>query len=320
MSHMNLQFGVITYEDSSITNPTVRSLDVSRSLLGIPVVCERTDKVENLSPGESRVIASTLRAISQDNTTVYSIYQPWSSDTGTTRLAWTGVGTPPGFGTYRNLGLTAVSVVSINRLNPATCRISSVSMDTTQVQVGDVLKFEKSTDLFTSVFSVSNQAAFKVLSKDIGSIDVTDNGIMNEDQNVVLGPSFGFQLRVFSNGTIKVGDILELSNTPLNPNNLGKFQILDFSYDYVQFTNLFAVSSVFTNTNTVQIYDRLMGFVFIRASDTVSLKVNDGNSIKIQRLGSNEAIFLGSVVGSKLELVNEEQSPVSATVHYSSLV
>ena len=319
MSHMNLNFGLITYEDSSITNPTIRSLDVNRSLLGIPVVGERTDKVENLLPGESRVIASTLRAVTQDNSTVYNVVHPWSDNASTVRLQWTGSGAAPGFATKRIIGTTNSSIVSITRINPATCRIMCSTMNTSLVQVGDVVKFEKSYDTFVSLFSYSNQAAFRVLAKGTGYIDVVDDGVMNEDQNVVLGTAFDKQLRVFSNGSVRVGDIIEVSGSGQNPNNAGKFTVTELSYDYVQFINPFATDLTFTNTGNVQVYDRLMGFLFIRASDTVSFKINDGNAIKIQRLGSNEALFLGSVQGFKIELVNEEQTPVSATVHYSSI-
>lgn len=323
MSHMNINFGIISYEDSSVTNPTVRSLDVSRSLTGIAVMSERTDKAENLAPGESRVIASTLRPVTQDATTVYNIIHPFSDNSSIVRLQWSGAGSTPGFATKRSILTSASSVVSIERLNSATCRISAtgVLINTASVQIGDWIKFEASNDYFTSLFSPVNQQAFRVIAKGSGYVDVTDNGVMSEDQNITLGADYDMQMRVFSNGPVKINDIIEISGAGQNPNNAGKFQILEISYDYVQFINPYASDMSFAvGTDVVQIYDRLMGFLFIRANDTVSLKINDGNPVKIQRIGAYEALFLGSVQAFKIELINEEQSAVSATVYYSSLV
>ena len=226
MSHLNLNFGIISFEDNSVTNPTVRSLDVSRSLTGIAIMGERTDKAENLAPGESRIIASTLRTITQDATTIYNIIHPNANDASTVRLQWSYTGTAPGFATKRNIGTSAMSIVSINRINSATCRISAtgVLISTTNIQIGDWLKFEQSNDLFASLFSPINQNAFRIIAKGAGYIDVTDNGIMSEDQSIALGSSYDMQMRVFSNGPVKVGDFLDISGSGQNPNNAGKFQ------------------------------------------------------------------------------------------------
>lgn len=320
MSHMNLSLGIITYEDQNVNSPTIRTLDITRSMLGIPIFGEQTNKIENLAPGESRVVATT-RTLTQDNTTQYAIYHPWSVDVSTVRMMAM-AGTTPGFATQRPLGTNATSVVSIIRINPATCRVLSVSgapINTASVQVGDILKFEKTTDFFVSNFGTINQSAFRVLSKGAGYIDVADDGVMSEESSINLGSDYDFQMRCFSNGPVKVNDIIDISGVTMNPNNCGKFRVLSVSYDYVEFANPYAVDLTFTNTSNVQIYDRLMGFVFIRAIAPITVVINDGAPLKLERLGGQEALFIGSVQAFKIELRNDDSMAVSATVHYSSV-
>lgn len=319
MSFMNFNFGLIAFEDQNITNPTVRSVDITRSMTGIPITAERTDRVDQLRTGESKVIASTLRSTLQDNTTGYDIVHPLVADVSTVRLQWNGIGTNPNFALKRSIGTSAVSSVAISRLNPATARVTSVGMSTVSVQVGDILKFEKSTDTFTSVFSVINQNAFKVVSTGSNYIDVMDNGAMSVE-TFILGAQFDKQMRCFSVGPVQVGDTIEIMGTGQNIGNMGKYEVREISYDYVQIINPYAVDLSFVNTNNVQIYDRLIGFICIRANSTLSVSINDAVPFKIQRVGANEALFIGSLSAFKIELSNEEQSEVSATVHYSSYV
>ena len=321
MSHMNLSLGIITYEDQNVNSPTIRTLDITRSLLGIPIYGEQTNKIENLAPGESRIVAATTRTLTQDNTTQYEIYHPSSVDVSTVRMMGV-AGMTPGFATKRNILTNATSVVSITRINPATCRVLSVAgapINTTAVQVGDILKFEKTTDFFTSNFGPINQNAFRVLAKGAGYIDVAEDGVMSEESSISLGVDYDFQMRCFSNGSVKVNDILEIMGTGQNPNNVGSWKVLNVSHDYVEFANPYAVDLTFTNTSNVQIYDRLIGFVLIRAMSPVTLVINEGAPIKIERLGGQEALFLGSIKAFKIELRNDDALPVSATVHYSSV-
>lgn len=322
MSYMNLTLGVITYEDQNVNSPQIRTLDINRTMLGIPVTSEQTSKIENLAPGESRVVAATTRSLTQDNTSLYAITHPWSADVSTVRLLNIS-GTASGFATKRNLSIDATTVISINRINPATCRVQSVAgtaINTTAVQVGDILKFEKNTDLFISLFATINQASFRVLAKGTGYIDVAEDGVMSEDQSIVLGSNYDIQMRCFSNGSVKVNDILEIMGTGQNPNNIGKFKVLNVSYDYVEFANPYAVDLTFTNSNNVQVYDRLMGFIFIRAISPVTVIINDGAPLKLEKLSSQgEAMFIGSVQAFKIELRNDETLATSATVHYSSV-
>jgi DNA-directed RNA polymerase subunit L len=322
MSHMNLNLGIIAYEDASTTSPKIKSLDYSASFTGVMISGEKTNRVENIAPGETVTLATTARTLTQDNTTVYAIEHPLSQEDSIVRLKYVS-GATPGFATKRAIGTDATSIITISRVNSVTSRIKCVGgtmMSTAAVVVGDILKIEKSTDSFLSLFAAQSQGAFTVLSKGADYIDVNDNGLMATDTGIVLGSSFDFQLRVFSLGPVKINDVLEIMGVGQNPNNMGKYPIYDISHDYVQIVNPYAVDLSFTNTSNIQVYSGLMGFLFIRASDQISIKVNEGSPTKITRFGNGQAIFIGSVNAFKVELVNEGTEPVSVSAFYSSVV
>lgn len=318
MSFLNFGFHIIAFEDQAVTNPQIRSADISRSMNGIPISAERTDRVDGLAAGESRMIAATARELSHDATTVYSIVRPLADDISTVRLAYVS-GTEPAFATVRNLALIASASVVVSRVNPATARLTFSAATTSSVQVGDVLKIEKSTDWMVSPFALINQNEFKVVSKGVNTIDVLDNGVMS-DETVNLGANPSVLVRCFKADIVRVGDTIEINGTGQNPQNCGKFEVRALSPDYVELVNPYAVELQFTNTDNVNVYDGLIGFVCVRANSVVSLKVNGGAPFKIQRIGSNEAVFIGSLMAFKLELINEEQNPVSATVHFSRFI
>jgi hypothetical protein len=315
MSFLNWNFGLIAFEDQNVTTPQIRSLDVSRSLTGVTISNEQTLKAD-LAAGGSKVVAATARALTHDGTTQYSIVQPWAAESSRVRLEWTGVGTAPGFATKRSIGLVASSVVTLSRVNSSTMRISSPALNSAAVQVGDMVRFEATTDSFTSVFSAANWGSWRVLATGVGTIDVLDNGVMSQEVATLSGV-VDKQVRAFSNGPAKIGDILDISGQ--NPNNVGQWQVTDIAYDYVEFVNPYAVAEVFLNTANVQVYDRLIGFLYIRSLGEVSIRINDGEPITLMQMGPNEAFFMGSVRAYKVELVNETVNSVSATVHHASI-
>ena len=321
MSFLNFSFNIMAYEDQSVNNPQIRSLDVSKGITGITISNERTDKYD-LDPGETVTVAATARALTQDNTTQYQINHNVISDDTQVRLEWIG-GSTPGFATKRDLGIDATTTISITRINQTTSRITSVAgtnISTVSVLIGDIIKFEQTTPVFTSFFGVTNQTAFKVVNTGSNYIDVLDNSTMSLDQNIVLGSSFDKQIRCFSVGPVKIGDIVDISGVTLNANNVGKFQVTGISYDYVQFINPFAVDATFTNTSNIQVYDRLIGFLYIRSVNGVSFKINNGNYVRINKLGNQEAYYIGSIQAYKIDLLNDGLEKTSATVHQASIV
>jgi hypothetical protein len=319
VSFINLNYGLMCFEDQNVNSPTMRTLDITRSMLGVNVTDENTVRVNDLAPGESRTVASTERMTAMDGTTSLEFWQPDTTDGVTTRLSWAGsMGTRPGFRTARAVTLTAATAATITRTNAATMRVQLSGASMASVLVGDFLRIEKSNSNFLSAFSPVNQDTFRVLSVGADYVDVLDNGVMTPEV-VTLGASFARQLFVMSAAGVQIGDTLEVSQSSgQNINNVGQYKVLDVSPDYVVFQNPYAVSMVFANSG-IKFYDRLIGFVYVRASGEVGLKINGGSVVKLAPFGANEATFIGSAEAYKVELVNEGTMPVSASVMTASL-
>lgn len=303
MPLMNLSVELLIFEDQRPTSPLVRTPDITREYQKVSVHSPRSEEIV-LQPGETRTIAATARALTADGTTELQVLRPRASE-DVIRLLYTGTGTAAGFRTKRNLTTNAATSVSITRIAPNTVRVTGAApFSTAAVSVGDFLKFERTTDAFTSLFSIANQGQyFKVQSKGSNYIDILDNGSASLDTAIVLGADFDQQLRVFSPGPVRVGDTVQLSGA-INIGNVGKWTVSDLSSDYVEFVNPYAVAETFVNTSNLVIYDRLIGMLFVRGSAGLTLRLNGGGDIKLGTV-NGEALFLGSVEAHTVEAVND---------------
>lgn len=320
MGFMNLGINLLIYEDQQSKDPKVRTPDITRDYQGIGVSRPKSEE-HYLAPGEMTTIAATLRPITLDNTTEFALSRPRASE-DVIRLSVTG-GQPAGFRTRRALGVDATTEITMTRVAPNTVRVASTAgtaLNTAAVQVGDILKFERTTDAFTSLFSPVNTGMYwLVQAKGPTHIDFLDNGAAALDAGVVLGADFAMQLRVMSPGAVRRGDTVELSGG-LNLGNKGKWAISDLADDYVEFVNPFAVDETFTNTNNVAVYDRLIGFLFVRATGPFTLRINgDADGVKYRPI-CGEALFLGSVEAHTVEASNEGAETIRVTLQQASLM
>jgi hypothetical protein len=318
MSLMNLQVGILIYEDPT-SNPKIRTPDITREYQGVPVVNPKSDSA-TLEPGESKVIATTLRSLATDNTTQFTLSRPFSF-LDVMRLTWTGTGTNPVFRTKRNLGTDATSQVTMTRVAPNTVRMTGTGgtlLSSAAVVVGDTLKMEPTNDTFTSVFGVPNQGVYyPVQAKGTNYIDFLDNGGASLDA-VILGASFDLQLRVFSAGTVKIGDTVQFEGT-LNAGNLGSFQVVNLSSDYLEFVNIYGVAETFTNTNTVSVFDRLIGLALIRGNGPFGLQSNVQATPSIYNTMQGESLHLGTIQAHTLTASNPGTVTLSLSFQLCSL-
>ena len=319
MSFLNLEYHSIIFEDASVTQPKLRSGgDIERAQSGISISRPKVDSAD-LEPGDSATLISTTRALAQDGTTQYSLGRPLAL-LDTIRLSWTGTGTNPVFRTKRALGIDATTAVTMTRIAPGTVRITATAgtpINTAGVQVGDFLKFERDTDIFTSVFSATNKGTtWKIQSVATGVIDFLDNGSAALDSALVLGATFDMQMRVFSVGPVKIGDTVALG-AALNTGNQGAFKIMDVSPDYLEFVNPFAVAQTFLQNSNVVVYDRLIGFLLMRAPCQFAVAINGGAPVTCLALGG-EAIHLSTASAYRVDVSNPGTTPVTVTVQYAS--
>ena len=320
MAYLNFNYGLMVAEDSSDINPKVRMPDITKSIQGVVVGNDKSDRI-TLGPGESKDIVVTARALAWDASTQLQ-FDRYISSGDNMRIKWTGTGTNPGFRTARNIAGGATTAVSISRVSPYVARVSVISgtaWSLATVQVGDLLRFEKNTDSFTSPFSPTNLGkTFQVQAKGATYIDFVDNGEASQDANVTLGASFGFALRVMSTGPTKIGDTLELSGPTLNLSNAGKYTIVDVSSDYIEVVNPYGVNETVTySSNSMNVYDYLIGFVHLRA--TGKFKMRFGGQAEwatVDRLG-NEALFIASVSTYKIEAKNDGSDTITISVQHA---
>ncbi|MEM4379098.1 MAG: hypothetical protein QXL01_00225 [Thermoplasmatales archaeon] len=320
MSFLNLNYGLIIFEDASDRNPNIKLTDISKTIVNACVDNEESEKF-HLNANETVDIVTTLRSLSWSPATELK-FQRYIANEDPIRLVHTGVGPAPAFRTNRAIGGSATTAVTITRSSPYVARITQTAgtaWTLGSVQVGDIIKFEKSTDTFTSPLSEVNRGkSYVVQAKGANYIEYLDNGESSLDSGIVLGSDYEFAVRVFSPGPVKVGDTIDLSGSGLNPSNRGQFTITDLSYDYVEFTNPFSIAeTILYSTNVINIYDYLIGFIHLRASGQIKIRFGDQSEwMTIDRL-QTEALFMGSVETYRVQAFNDGQDAVSISVQHA---
>ena len=317
MSFLNLRYGLLIYEDdTSDKNPDIRVPDISKNIEGVPVSLEKSEKII-VNNSEIKDIATTARALLWDATTEVT-FDRYLASSSNIRLTYTGTGTAPVFRTNRNIGGDATSEATITRVTDYVARIQNTAGTAwalANVQVNDVIRFEKTDDSYTSPFETGNQGKqYVVQAKGADYIDFVDNGNAVVE-TVTLGADFAKTLKVVSQSSVRVGDTLELSGAGINPSNQGKFEIVDVSDDYVEITNPLAVQeTVVLGTNTFVVYEHLIGFLHLRGSAPIKVRFGEQSEwVQIDTL-NGEAIFLGSVCTHRIQAMNDRSNPVIISV------
>jgi hypothetical protein len=324
MPFLNLNYGLVIFEDRTDRNPQIKLPDITKAVQGVVVTNDKSERFQ-LGPGESQTILVTSRTIGLDSTTQLTVDRYLAAGDNV-RLRWTGTGSNPAFRTNRAIGGDATTVVTATRVTPYVVRFAQVAgtaWSLGSVQSGDTLKIEKTTDAFTSPFSGTNQGkTFTVQAKGSNYVDVIDNGLAALDTAILLGASFEFAIRVFSAGSVKVGDTVTLSGTGINPSNQGKFEIVDLSYDYVEIVNPFGEPGTFLiGTNVFTIYDYLIGFLHLRASGPIQIKYDaQVEWASLDRIGP-EVILLASPSAYQVIAYNPSSSQeVVISVQHAQVV
>lgn len=324
MPHLNLNFQALIYEDVGEKNPNIRLPDLTKSIQGIAVQYDKSDRIL-INPGDVTNIAVTTRNVLWDGTTVLSFVRPVAND-DRMRLTWAS-GTAPAFRTARAIGGDATTVVSVLRVTPYVARVqvqSGTAWTLSGVQVNDILRFEANTDAVTSPFSLTNAGqSFQVQSKGSDYIDFIDNGMASLDTNITLGANFAKVFRVLSQGPVKLGDTLEIAGANVNPSNAGRFTVTDVSSDYVEVINPFGTPQTVTYDATLAaftVYEYLIGFVLARG--TGAFKVRFGNQVewaRIDKIGDT-ALLLSSVSTFKIEASNDGPDPVEISIQHAKVI
>lgn len=321
MAFMNIDYQLLIHEDKSDRNPKIRLPDISNSIESALVSQDKSDRIV-LYPNEIKTVSTTQRSLSWDVTTELSLVRPYI-DQDLFRLQWTGTGLNPAFRTKRNIGGDATTTISITRLTDYVKRIQNVSGTTWSlgsVQVGDFIKFEKTTQAFTSPLSETNQGlTLQVQAKGSDYIDFVDNSIASIESNVVLGSDYASVLKVFTSFPVRKGDTLSI-NSPANLSNQGRYIITDVSPDYVEFIAPLGVEETFLYTlSSVVIYDYLIGMVHIRGTDSFQMKFGSQAEWFDVAKVKTQSVFLASVSTFEVQAKNDGNIPVELSIQTAKL-
>lgn len=318
MAFCNLNYQLLIYKDiPSNGKPSFRIPDITDTMNQVAMNNVKFDD-PTLAPGETRTIAVTTRTIPIDNTTEFSLVRIISTQ-DIVRLVWTGTGTNPAFRAKRNLATDATTQISTARQGPNIIRFLSTGgtpLDSTAVQVGDILQLGKPTDTFQSPFGAQNWGAeYQIQAKGTNYVDVIDNGNAGLDLGIVLGADFDQAFRIISQGPILKGDKVHIDGSNINANNIKDFEITGISSDYVEFLNPFESDQTFVNTsNLIKLYDYLVEFVYVQATGPVTLLLNQVNQEDLVPLGNGKCLKMGTTKAWQIQAVNKNDYPIEVTI------
>jgi hypothetical protein len=323
MSFLNFNSSFIIHEDQNDHNPLVRTPDISQSIQHVTVDREKSDKI-TIHPSETKDIAVTSRSLLWDSTTELH-FERHSAGNDAMRIKWTGTGLNPVFRTKRAIGGGSSTVVDITRITPYVARITQ-SAGTAwmlgSVATGDLIRFEKTTDSFSSPFSVTNQGkTYLVQAKGANYIDFIDNGEISLDSGVTLGASYSFALIVMTQGPVRIGDTISVSGSGINPSNTGKFEVVDISSEYLEVVNPFGYDeTVLYGSNSLTVYEFLIGFLHLRADSRFKIKFdNQSEWLTLDRIGE-KAIFIGSACAYRIQATNDGPMDVEVSLQYARVL
>jgi len=235
MSLLNVSLNFLAYLDAvKSANPSMRMTDQEWSLMGIP-----SDQVNTyplvLSPGETKQVMSTARALNFNSSTTFAIAPiPGSCLVQLTGSFGQRTGRADGDDT------TQWQVTVVNGLVTLTFAAEGTAPDFTTMRPGDGV-------MLGTAFQQYNQGIFQV-------VKVGANFIQFQNQLGVAENVTG-QADVFSSGPVQVGDTLDLTSSQFSFPNQGQFQITAVTDTFVQFTNRAAVPETVTGvTGGLTIY------------------------------------------------------------------
>jgi hypothetical protein len=215
MAFLNLNLQLMAYQDGPAgNNPSIRLADMKWSLQGIP-----TDKVRqvpiNLAPGETLTVASTARALSYNTLTSFQVTRQGD------RTRITG-----NFGqrTARSSGDATTEWAMTKSGDVVRLTYTGTGQDPflALVNVSDVVTLGDE-------FQAPNRGDYTILSKGSNYIEFLNPYAVEE---TILA-----FVKIFSNGPVQKGDILDISSEQFAYPNRGAFPIVRVTADFIEVIN-----------------------------------------------------------------------------------
>lgn len=294
MSSMNLQIGLLIYEDLNLESPKERLVDITKRWDRVSLDNVSSHQIV-LQPMESKEITSSVRTIGADATTVFSL-TPDSNYDGLWRLQHVS-GAIPAFRGRVDLSSSATIAVQISRTSDRIAKLTISNSNLSGVQNGDTVRFEQGVmPQFTTV------QEFKIVNKGANFVEFADNGQLTEDNSYSIDSSDDL-IRILRNDSVSVNDTLRL-RSPSSYVNKGDFAVVSVSDDYIEFFNPYGIEESFNHSVENEIFEYLFGLVMVSATDSVRITFGNDESFAITKMPQGDAIFVGTVECTKIRLTN----------------
>jgi len=311
MSKMNVLVSISAYSDVNPTNhPSKNICRWISDLQGIDIA-EPVSSSVALAAGQTLSLFSGEVVISDDNTTTYNL--SLKSGTSNTYILQHNSGTAPIFRVARVSGADATTEVTITKNGPLLTFSSTAgtALDLTTTLINDEVRIG-------SLFNISNQGKFKVLSKTATSFTI-ENSFGQAEGPIVLGAGFATQIAIQSANGVQVGEKVKIAAS-FSSVSFGSYEITDVDSKYLELYSLKALPSETNIFSNLQIFNNSKQFLFIESDKKVSIEIDGGagGSIEPFTLGTTlkSGMFLRHSAMYSASITNESSD--TATVYYMS--
>ena len=309
MSKLNLLIHLNAYQDENPSNnPSQNNWKWQRDMQGLDI-SEPESKSISLPAGESLVLFSGSVTTSADGTTTWDI--ALKAGTSNTYKISKAAGTSPAFRTQRTSGADATTQITITK-NASLITLASTGGTALNLIVGGVVIGDEVR--IGSLFNVTNQGKFKVLSRTATSLTI-ENSVGVAEGPITLGAGFASQLDLFSSAGVQVGDKVNLI-AGFSSVSFGTYEITDVSSNYIEIFSAKALPAelgVSNSPSALSIYRDAKKLVYIESNQKLEIKI-DGSATPngLEPMNSGTAmkpgVFLSSSSMKSLEITNKSQS------------
>lgn len=211
MSRLTLSSQAVAYDDlGASSNPSMKSIDWSRTMANIPVFNPSTQK-QTIQPNGAASFFDSSRGTTIDGTSVFSIIvSPY--DPTIYRITNTG-GTAPGFALARSVNCTAIPLTIVANSNLTLTISAGSGTPFSTVQEGDTTFIPgTNTGDVAGPFNSLNTGFWNVISQTPTALILARaSGSVFSGVSESVTPASVGQLLVFSANNIQVGDIVDIS-------------------------------------------------------------------------------------------------------------
>lgn len=282
MGFLNVLVSFLAYDDATETNnPRIRLSDISRQLVSMPT--DNTfSRSFDVGPATSKSIASTLRPLSQDATTQYTV----SLISGSTYRWLYAAGTNPILRTKRTFAFDVLSQYNVTKTG-SVVRYTHNGTGTAPdfvangVVVGDVVHIQAGGN-----FNILNTGTFTIVTVAASYIEVVNSAGVAEI-SIALGANINgaSPMCIYSAAGVQIGDQVLITSTAFNSENRGVYAVTEVTAEFFELSNgnpgipegPIAVGSA----SGIVFYDDIYAWLYLESDQDISVRINNDTSDNI---------------------------------------